>query len=494
MSFEEVEMGGGGEEIQVKVLSDVTEFNPLALAVVKLSDARAKVKELGPRPDPVDVEEARKAILRIQDALQDQVGEVYAAPCPPGHDLERWQSSQTEKVKALEESAAKAREPYEALLELEELHILYEEEVKQAELAVEGMEEEPSASNVEAEEEVDEYVSSKLQEALENQLDTLDLSSQFLSYVPESFGRISSLVILNLSNNRLEFLPDSIAGLVNLEVLDLQHNQLKLLPDSIGLLSKLKSLDVSGNALRVLPASLGRCSALVEFIANFNQLEVWPSDFGFQLNNLQTLSLHLNKISSLPPSIGELRALRFLDVHFNKLRGLPSTIGNLSNLTVLDVSSNFRDFAALPDSVGDLVSLTEMDLSFNQIHELPISMGRLTNLRKLKLEENPLMVPPMEVVEQGHEALMQYMAKLWSESLKTEEEKNLAKSSSFGRAFQGNGSTEGWIPAWAGGSLVNSWLGKVQAGGLGSLLGGGKPSSPRAKTQSTDDSYLDQEL
>jgi Leucine-rich repeat (LRR) protein len=43
-----------------------------------------------------------------------------------------------------------------------------------------------------------------LQEALENQLDTLDLSSQFLSYVPESFGRISSLVILNLSNNRLE--------------------------------------------------------------------------------------------------------------------------------------------------------------------------------------------------------------------------------------------------------------------------------------------------
>jgi hypothetical protein len=239
------------------------------------------------------------------------------------------------------------------------------------------------------------------------------------------------------------------------------------------------------------------CSALVEFIANFNQLEVWPSDFGFQLTNLQTLCLHLNKISSLPPSIGELRALRFLDVHFNKLRGLPPTIGNLTNLTVLDVSSNFRDFAALPDSIGDLVSLTELDLSFNQIHELPISMGRLTNLRKLKLEENPLVVPSMEVVEQGHDALMEFMAKLWSESLKTEEEKNLAKSTSFGRAFQANsggGEAGGWIPAWAGGSLVTSWLGKVQAGGLGSLLGGGKPSSPRGNTQSSDDSYLEQQL
>jgi hypothetical protein len=124
-------------------------------------------------------------------------------------------------------------------------------------------------------------------------------------------------------------------------------------------------------------------------------------------------------------------------------------------------------------------------------------MGRLTNLRKLKLEENPLVVPSMEVVEQGHDALMEFMAKLWSESLKTEEEKNLAKSTSFGRAFQANsggGEAGGWIPAWAGGSLVTSWLGKVQAGGLGSLLGGGKPSSPRGNTQSSDDSYLEQQL
>lgn len=234
------------------------------------------------------------------------------------------------------------------------------------------------------------------------------------------------------------------------------------------------------------------CSALVEFIANFNGLEIWPADFGFQLSNLQTLSLHLNKLSSLPPSIGELRALRFLDVHFNKLRGLPATIGNLTNLIILNCSSNFRDFGALPESIGDLVSLTELDLSFNQIHELPISMGRLTNLKTLKLEENPLVVPPPEVVEQGHVALMEYMANLWSESLKTEEEKkkNLAKSSSFGRVFQANpgGGAEG---TW--GSMLNSWLGKVHSGGLGSLLGG-KPSSPHSKGQSSDDSYLEQQL
>lgn len=106
-------------------------------------------------------------------------------------------------MKALEETAAKGRAPYEALLEMEELHILYEDEVKHAELALEGLDD-PSVSTVETEEEVDEYVSSKLQEALGKQLDTLDLNSQLLSFVPESFGRISSLLILNLSNNRLE--------------------------------------------------------------------------------------------------------------------------------------------------------------------------------------------------------------------------------------------------------------------------------------------------
>lgn len=234
----------------------------------------------------------------------------------------------------------------------------------------------------------------------------------------------------------------------------------------------------------------------MELIANFNQLETWPADFGFQFSKLQTLCLHLNKLTSFPPSIGELRALMFLDVHFNKLKGLPSTIGKLSNLTVLDASSNFRDFADLPDSIGDLVSLTELDLSFNQIHELPISMGKLTNLRKLKLDENPIVVPPEEILEQGHEAIMKYMAKLWKDKLKAVEEKNLAKSASFagttsfGRAVQANVGAEGWIPAWAGGSVVNSWLGKVQAaGGLGSFLGG-KPSSPRSKA----DSYLDQPL
>lgn len=44
-------------------------------------------------------------------------------------------------VQVLQNSAAKAKEPYEALIELDELHIKYGEELKQAEFALEGIEE-----------------------------------------------------------------------------------------------------------------------------------------------------------------------------------------------------------------------------------------------------------------------------------------------------------------------------------------------------------------
>ncbi len=104
----------------------------------------------------------------------------------------------------LQNSAAKAKEPYEALIELDELHIKYEEELKQAEFALEGIEDSPVEVPAEVVEKTDNDVSSKLQEALEGELDSLNLSGQFLIHLPEPFGRITSLVSLNLSYNSLE--------------------------------------------------------------------------------------------------------------------------------------------------------------------------------------------------------------------------------------------------------------------------------------------------
>ena len=58
--------------------------------VAKLTEVRAKLRELGPRPDGVDVDEARHALLRIDTCLKDQLEATMSAPVPVGQDFQEW--------------------------------------------------------------------------------------------------------------------------------------------------------------------------------------------------------------------------------------------------------------------------------------------------------------------------------------------------------------------------------------------------------------------
>lgn len=155
--------------------------------------------------------------------------------------------------------------------------------------------------------------------------------------------------------------------------------------------------------------------------ASYNNLTYLPTNIGFELVKVEKLLIHLNKIRSLPTSIGEMRSLRYLDAHFNELNGLPNSFGLLTNLEYVNLSSNFSDLQDLPASFGDLISLQELDLSNNQIHSLPDAFGTLVNLTKLNLDQNPLVVPPEEVVKQGVGAVKMYMGKRWVSMLEEEE-------------------------------------------------------------------------
>ena len=53
-----------------------------------------------------------------------------------------------------------------------------------------------------------------------------------------------------------------------------------------------------------------------------------------------TLNLSGKGLSSLPPEIGNLTALKVLDLVNNELKELPSWIGNLTSLEMLDLSYN----------------------------------------------------------------------------------------------------------------------------------------------------------
>ncbi|OAY46664.1 hypothetical protein MANES_06G017500v8 [Manihot esculenta] len=206
-------------------------------------------------------------------------------------------------------------------------------------------------------------------------------------------------------------IPESLtARLLNVVVLDLHSNQLKSLPNSIGCLKKLKVLNAAGNLLSFLPKTIENCRCLEELNANFNKLSMIPDTIGYELVNLKKLSVNSNKLLYLPHSISRLTSLKSLDARLNNLRSLPENLENLINLQVLNVSQNFQFLETLPYSIGLLISLVELDLSYNRITSLPDSMGCLRKLQKLSVEGNPLVSPPMEVVEQGLHAVKEYLS------------------------------------------------------------------------------------
>lgn len=392
------------------------------------------LKTLGERPYHEIVDTAKMKLAEIEADLSKRLEEIVLSPRPPEMERQDWRSDLEVKEDECRKAAEKEKEEYKALIALDELHEAYEKMLKDAEQRlekiyetavaggeVEAMEQASGEMSSEMKEEVNEEVIGILQEALGKSVERVDLSGTQLRILPEAFGKIRSLIVLNLSNNQLAVIPDSIASLENLEELHLSSNLLESLPDSIGLLFSLKILDVSGNKLVTLPDSICHCRSLVELDAGFNKLSYLPTNIGYELVNLKRLSLSFNKLRSLPTSIGEMKSLRLLDVHFNELHVLPRSFGNLTNLEILNLSNNFSDLTTLPDTIGDLINLKELDLSNNQIHELPDTISRLDNLTVLKLDENPLVIPPKEVVVEGVEAVKAYMIKRRLDILLAEE-------------------------------------------------------------------------
>ncbi|KAG2294932.1 hypothetical protein Bca52824_041601 [Brassica carinata] len=433
-------------EIEMPHLAEPGVLASMTKAITDVAETRSVLRTLGPRPDHEAVDRARAKLNEIEGMLSER--------------------REMDQEKAWCES----------ILKLDEVHGSYEKLLSEAEerlvriyeFAEKKAKVEEGEGSVE-EVEVNEEVVGILQEALANPVERVDLSGRKLSLLPEAFGRIQGLLVLNLSNNQLQAIPDSIAGLHGLAELDVSGNLLETLPDSVGLLSNLKILNVSTNKLTSLPDSICRCGSLVVLDVSFNRLTYLPTNIGFELVNLEKLMIQYNKIRSLPSSIGEMRSLTYLDAHFNELHGLPDSFVLLTNLEYLNLSSNFSDLKDLPSSFGDLISLQKLDLSNNQIHALPDTFGTLESLVELNVDQNPLVVPPKEVVNEGVVAVKMYMGKRRITMLEEEERRRVEEEMEQANA--------GWLTRTT--SKLKSYVSDVSE-----YL---NPSSPR-------DPYLEREL
>lgn len=446
-------------------LTDPQLLASMRSAVNDVSQTRSLLKTLGERPDHEAVDMAKTRLAEIDAMLSNDLDEITLS--------DKVDPEEEKQKKAIE----RERQMHKTLISLDQMHESYDKMLCEAEKRLEKIYESAKAGKKPlpvvdegssgVAEEITEEVVAILTDALSNGAQRIDLSERRLPFLPEAFGKIRTLVYLNLSSNQLEVIPDSVAGLENLEELNVSGNILSSLPDSIGCLLKLKILDVSSNKLDSLPDSICQCRSLEELDASFNKLTYLPTKLGYELVKLKKLAIALNKVRNFPSSIGEMKSLRYLDAHFNELRGLPDTIGKLSNLEVLNLGSNFSDLTELPDTIGDLTSLKELDVSNNQLQELPLTFGRLDKLTKFNVDQNPLMIPPKEVVQEGIAAVKVYMAQRWFDVLVEEEERNRREAEALAQAS--------WLArskSWLTGAVVGA------AGTVSLYLGTGESDAP----------------
>ena len=274
-----------------------------------------------------------------------------------------------------------------------------------------------------------------IREAKEENLTELDLSYCDLIELPNELFELISLKKLSLYHNKISDLS-SLEKLCQLTALDLSNNQISDL-SSLEKLCQLTALDLSNNQLSDL-SSLEKLSTLTSLYLRSNQLSDLSSleklsqltsldlrsnqlsDLSSleKLSTLTSLYLSRNQISDLS-SLEKLSQLTTLYLSYNEIRDL-SSLEKLSQLTSLDLENNqLSDLSSLEK----LSQLTSLDLSSNKIESIkpllglikkgiPIRLNRKYTDTEIAIGDNPLKHPPINIIEQGNQAILTYFQDL----------------------------------------------------------------------------------
>lgn len=131
-------------------------------------------------------------------------------------------------------------------------------------------------------------------------------------HLPNGVRKLNQLTSLTINNYPVEVIDPWISNLANLEELIILSPKLESLPSSLGYLTNLKKLIISGYSAKApinkFPDSLVNLASLEKLAITQTNITELPTNFE-KLNQLTSLSLKNNNLTSLPEKIGDISTL-----------------------------------------------------------------------------------------------------------------------------------------------------------------------------------------
>ncbi|WP_027001979.1 choice-of-anchor Q domain-containing protein [Hugenholtzia roseola] len=212
----------------------------------------------------------------------------------------------------------------------------------------------------------------------------IDLSSNNLSgsipdvFFADSIRILRQLRYLNLFDNQLVgTLPPTFFNLVSLQYLDLSKNAFSgAIPTEIERLQDLITLWLSQNRLTSLPENIGNLSRLENLYLSHNQFESLPAQIG-NLSRLRTLYFDYNQITVIPAAWETLDALQTWEGSSNKVVNMPFSLATLPALRSFALSDNaLLNFTEAFPPLLDKVSVDRNALDFGDFEPLMAAANR----------------------------------------------------------------------------------------------------------------------
>ena len=237
----------------------------------------------------------------------------------------------------------------------------------------------------------------------------LNLSYNWLSTLPLSVSRLSTLTCLDLKHNCIIGLPETLSVLVCLKEVDLSYNRLTVLPCGLGLAAELETIATHHNPLMAPPVEIIRQGA-AKIVRYLRGIHMARKNGKLDWNKLNLCTID-TLIVMLPEGDAALIQELYLDDNMIVVLN-PGVLCELQNLEVFRCCRNYLTVLH-PNLASFCPKLEQVTVDGNRLTHLPATLGTLTALLSLSCDDNPhLMSPPSEIAMMPSSSKIRYCQEL----------------------------------------------------------------------------------